>query len=193
MISTRKRLFSSVHRAFAIENIPYIAALVPGMAKENSKMSCAFFNETHSLDTNSNISDHLSKVVKGLYSTHPFWFYLNLQYEQIHTTCNTAPILQKYVAWRQGPRHLLQWIHILFDHTKTFPRAIFLSLRICNMFTLIGYSFFGKIRRYFLLQLSVSAAIACILFLICCSISKRRPCSIENCDLQMEHSTLPTC
>jgi hypothetical protein len=29
---------------------------------------------------------------------------------------------------KSGPRHLLQWIHILFDHTKTFPRAIFLSL-----------------------------------------------------------------
>jgi hypothetical protein len=36
----------------------------------------------------------------------------------------------------------------------------------CNMFTLIGYSFVGKIRRYFLLQVLVSAAIACFLFLM---------------------------
>jgi hypothetical protein len=33
----------------------------------------------------------------------------------------------------------------------------------------------------------------CFLFLICCSISEWSPCSIENCDLQMEHSTSPTC
>jgi hypothetical protein len=46
-----------------IENIVSVAALVPEMAKENSKMSCVFFSEIHSLLTNSNISDHLSKVV----------------------------------------------------------------------------------------------------------------------------------
>jgi hypothetical protein len=63
MVSTRKRLFSSVHRAFVIENTLSIAALVPGMAKENSKISYVFFNEIHSFRTNLNISDHLSKVV----------------------------------------------------------------------------------------------------------------------------------
>jgi hypothetical protein len=62
MVSTRKQLFSSVHRAFVIENTLSIAALVPGMEKENSKMSYVFFNKIHSLCTNSNISDHLSKV-----------------------------------------------------------------------------------------------------------------------------------
>jgi hypothetical protein len=62
MVSTRKQLFSSVHRAFVIENTLSIAALVPGMAKENSKMSYLFFNEVHSLCTN-NISDHLPEVV----------------------------------------------------------------------------------------------------------------------------------
>jgi hypothetical protein len=46
-----------------IENTLSIAALVPGMAKENSKISCVFFNEIHALRTNLNISDHLSKVV----------------------------------------------------------------------------------------------------------------------------------
>jgi hypothetical protein len=64
MVSTRKWLFSSVHRAFMIENTLSTAALVPGMAKENSKMSRLFFNEIHSLHTNSDISDHLSKVVR---------------------------------------------------------------------------------------------------------------------------------
>jgi hypothetical protein len=63
MVSTRKRLFSSAHRAFVMENTLSIAALVPGMAKENSKMSCEFFNKIHSLRTNSNISDYLSKVI----------------------------------------------------------------------------------------------------------------------------------
>jgi hypothetical protein len=63
MVSTRKRLISSVHRAFVIENTLSLAALVSGMAKEDSKMSCVFFNEIHSLHTNSYISDHFSKVV----------------------------------------------------------------------------------------------------------------------------------
>jgi hypothetical protein len=40
-----------------------IAALVPGMAKENSKMNCMFYNEIHSLRQNSNISDRLLEVV----------------------------------------------------------------------------------------------------------------------------------
>jgi hypothetical protein len=62
-VSTRKWLFPSVHRAFVIENTHCIAALVPGMAKETSKMSCVLFNEIHSIHTNSNISDHLSKLV----------------------------------------------------------------------------------------------------------------------------------
>jgi hypothetical protein len=63
MVSIRKRFFSSVHRAFVMENSFSIAALVPGMAKENFKMNCVFFNEIHSLRTTSNISDYLSKVV----------------------------------------------------------------------------------------------------------------------------------
>jgi hypothetical protein len=58
-----KRLFSSVHREFVIENTVSVAALVPGMAKENSKKSFILFNEIHSLRTDVNISDHLSKVV----------------------------------------------------------------------------------------------------------------------------------
>jgi hypothetical protein len=63
MVSARKQLFSSVHRAFVVENTVSIAALIPGMAEENSKMSCALFNKIYSLHTNLNISDHLSKVV----------------------------------------------------------------------------------------------------------------------------------
>jgi hypothetical protein len=59
MASTRKGLFSSVHREFVIENTLSIAAPVLGMVKGNSKMSCVFFNEIHSRRTNSNISDHL--------------------------------------------------------------------------------------------------------------------------------------
>jgi hypothetical protein len=62
MVSTRKWLVSSVHRALVVENTLSIAVLVPGMAKENSKTSYVFFNKIHSLCTNLNISDHLSKV-----------------------------------------------------------------------------------------------------------------------------------
>jgi hypothetical protein len=63
MVSIRKWLFSPVHRAFMIENTLSVAAVVPVMPKENSKMSYLFFKEIHSLRTESNISDHLSEVV----------------------------------------------------------------------------------------------------------------------------------
>jgi hypothetical protein len=43
----------------------------------------------------------------------------------------------------------------------------------CNMFTLICCSVSGKTSRYFLLQLLVSAAVPCFLFLTSCSMSKR--------------------
>jgi hypothetical protein len=36
------------------------------------------------------------------------------------------------VAWRQGPRHLLRQIHVLFDHMKTFPHAIAKSVSMYN-------------------------------------------------------------
>jgi hypothetical protein len=144
----------------------FIAALVPGMAKENSKMTkYIHFAQTRTFQTT------FQKSYVILYSIHPFWFYLYLQCEQIHKIRNTFQFLKKSVAWQKGPRYLLQWIHILFDHMKTFPRAIFLSLRVYNpwiermvvfycveckqsffgynMFTLIGYSLFGKIRHYF--------------------------------------------
>jgi hypothetical protein len=51
-----------------IENTLSIAALVPSMMKENSKMSCLFFNKIHSLHTNSNASDQLSEVVSDFVS-----------------------------------------------------------------------------------------------------------------------------
>jgi hypothetical protein len=74
--STRKWLFLSVHRAFVIESTLSIAALVPGMCnKEDSCMSCVFFNEIHSLYTDFNISDHFSKAVSDCVfylSIHPF-------------------------------------------------------------------------------------------------------------------------
>jgi hypothetical protein len=63
MVSTRKWFFSSAHREYVIENTLSVAALVPGMAKEDSKISYVFFNDVHSLRINSNISDHVSKVV----------------------------------------------------------------------------------------------------------------------------------
>jgi hypothetical protein len=38
------------------------------------------------------------------------------------------------VAWRQGPRHLLRQIHVLFDHMKTFPRAVAISVSMYNSY-----------------------------------------------------------
>jgi hypothetical protein len=38
----------------------------------------------------------------------------------------------KICCMAKGAKTLLQWIHILFDHMKTFPRAVFLSLRMYN-------------------------------------------------------------
>jgi hypothetical protein len=46
-----------------IENTLSVAALIPRMAKDSSKMSCMIFNEIHSLRINSNIFCHISKVV----------------------------------------------------------------------------------------------------------------------------------
>jgi hypothetical protein len=67
MVSTRKLFFLSVHRAFVIDNTRSIDALVPGMAKENSKMICMYvcmlLNEMPSLCTNSNTSEHHSTVL----------------------------------------------------------------------------------------------------------------------------------
>jgi hypothetical protein len=44
MVSMRKLFFTSVHRAFIIENTFSIDALLPGITKENSKM-ILFLNE----------------------------------------------------------------------------------------------------------------------------------------------------
>jgi hypothetical protein len=44
-----------------IENNPSIAAVLPGISKENCQIR--FLNDTHSLHTNWNISDYLLKVV----------------------------------------------------------------------------------------------------------------------------------
>jgi hypothetical protein len=46
-----------------MENTLSIDALVPGMAKDNSKMICMFLDEMLLLGTNLNASDHLSPVV----------------------------------------------------------------------------------------------------------------------------------
>jgi hypothetical protein len=71
------------------------------MAEENSKMSCVFFNEIHSLRTYSNISDHLLEVVI-LYSINPYWFYLYLKYEQIHNIGNTLKFFKKLLHGERG-------------------------------------------------------------------------------------------
>jgi hypothetical protein len=63
VVSTRKLFFSPVHRLFVIQNTLSIDALVPGMAKENSKIIYMFLNEMPSRCINSNTSDHLSTLV----------------------------------------------------------------------------------------------------------------------------------
>jgi hypothetical protein len=102
MVSTRKQLFSSVHRAFVIENTLSIAALVPGMAKEYYKMSCMFFNEIHSLHTNLNISDQLSKIVSDFVFHSSILVLLILQCEQIHTIHNTFQFFKNLLHGERG-------------------------------------------------------------------------------------------
>jgi hypothetical protein len=63
MVSARKQLFSSVPRAFVIENTLVYSCTSTRNGKREFQKSCVFFNEIHSLCTNSNISDHLSRVV----------------------------------------------------------------------------------------------------------------------------------
>jgi hypothetical protein len=68
------------------------------MAKENSKMSCKFFNEIHSLHTNSNTSHHLSTVVSDFVFHSPIlglliFAILTNSYDTQH-----FPILQKSAA-----------------------------------------------------------------------------------------------
>jgi hypothetical protein len=171
MVSTRKLLFSSVHRACVTENTLSIAALVSGMANENSKMSCLFLTKCI----------HFAQTRIFQTTFQKLWFCIPFIHSGFTYICNMNKFI-RYVTLsnsskiccmtKGGPRHLLQGIYILFDHMKTFPRAIFLTLRMynpwiermisfyyveceqsfgCNMFTLIGYSFFGKIRRYILL------------------------------------------
>jgi hypothetical protein len=101
------------------------------MAKEDYKMSSCFLKKYIHFAQTRIFQTTLQTVKVGLYSIHPFWFYLYLQYEQIRTLHN-FPVLHKSVAWRKGPRHLLPWVHILFDHMETFLREIFLSLSMHN-------------------------------------------------------------
>jgi hypothetical protein len=210
MVSTWKRLFSSVHRASVIENTLYSCTSTRNGRREfqnNGKREfqneLCVFNEIYSLRTNSNIFDHLSKVVI-LYSIHPFWFHLHLQYEQIHTIRNTFQFFKNLLHGKRGQDIYYNGFTFCSTAWKLFlvqssyrwgctvhgSKGMVVSYCLeCkqsffgwNIFTLIGYSFFSKIRRYFLLQLLLSAAIACFLFLICCRISEWPPCSIENCD-----------
>jgi hypothetical protein len=63
----------------------------------------------------------------------------------------------------------------------------------CNVFTLIGYSFFGKIRRYFFTS-TISFRSKCVFsFLDMLQYIRTTFMLIENCDLKMEHSTFPSC
>jgi hypothetical protein len=176
---------------------------------------CVVFNEIHSLRTISNISDHFSKVVRDSVFIHPSWFYLCLQYEQIHMIRNTFQFFKNLLYGERGQDIYYKDSHfvrrnekfsscnlLVTEDEQSMDRKEWLCFIVWNVnspssaaviFTLIGYSFFGKIRRCFLQKLLFSAAIACFLFLICCSISELLPCSIENCDLQVEDCTIPIC
>jgi hypothetical protein len=59
MLSTRMWLFLPVRTAFITEN-PSVAAIEQGMAKNNSKIICIFFEETASFYTKSSTWEHPS-------------------------------------------------------------------------------------------------------------------------------------
>jgi hypothetical protein len=106
-----------------------------------------------------------------LYSTHPFWFYLYLQYEQIHTILNTLLFFKNLLHGERGQDIYHNGFTFCSSTWKLFlvqssyhwgctihgskGMIVFYCVKCkqsffgCNMFTLIGYRFFGKIRRYF--------------------------------------------
>jgi hypothetical protein len=101
--------------------------------------------------------------------------------------------------------------HFVLPH-ENFLHANFLSLRMynprskgtvmfnfveckqsffgCNVFVLIGYCLLGEMRRYFLTATRIPYSSN---YFLCCSISDRPPCTIENSDLHMVQNTYPTC
>jgi hypothetical protein len=106
-----------------------------------------------------------------LYSIHAFWFHLYLQYEQILTACNTFHFFKNLLHGDRGQDISYNgftfcsttWKLFLVQSSYYWGCAIHGSKGMvvyyyveckqsffgCNMLTLIGYSFFGKIRRYF--------------------------------------------
>jgi hypothetical protein len=149
-----------------------------------------------------------------LYSIHPFWFYLYLQYEQIHMIHNTFQFFKNLLHGERGQdiyynrftfcsatwelffvQSSFHWgctIHgskeCLF-HCVECEQSFF----SCSVFTLIGYSFFGKIRHYFFTAALSFCSNCMFSFLDMLQYIRMTSMLYENCDLQMEHSTFPTC
>jgi hypothetical protein len=106
-----------------------------------------------------------------LYSIHPFWFYLYLQYEKIHTVRNTFQFFKNLLHSERGQDIYYSGFTFCSTTWKLFlmlssyhwgctvhgskGMVMFYCVECkqsffgCGMFTLISYSFFGKIRRYF--------------------------------------------
>jgi hypothetical protein len=107
-----------------------------------------------------------------------WWFCIPCIHSSFTYICNMYKFIRyatlssssKICCMTKGAKTFTAMDSHFVDHMKTSPHAIFLSPRIyipwierngcvllcgckqsfgCNMFTLIGYSFFGKTRRYF--------------------------------------------
>jgi hypothetical protein len=105
-----------------------------------------------------------------LYSTHPFWFYLYLQYEQIHKICNNFQFFKNMLHGERGKDIYYNGFTFCSTTWKIFLMqssyhwgctihgskwmVVFYcaeckqSFFVCDMFTFIGWSVFGKIRWY---------------------------------------------
>jgi hypothetical protein len=164
MVSARKRFFSSVHRLFLIENTLPITALVPGIAKENSKMSCVFFNEIH----------HFAQT--WIFQTsfqNCKWFCIPFIHSGFTYICNMNKFIRyvtlsnssKVCCMAKGamtfttmdshfvrPHENFSSCNLITKDVQSVDQQEWLCFTVwnaksffdCNMFTLTRYSFFGK-------------------------------------------------
>jgi hypothetical protein len=150
-----------------------------------------------------------------LYSINPFWFYLHLQYEQIHMIRNTFQFFKNLLHGERGQDiyynrfkfYSTTWKLFLVQSSYHWGCTIHGSKGMvvfycveckqsffgCNMLILISCSFFGKIRRYFFTATFSFCSNCVFSSLDMLQYIGTTSVLYLNCDLQMEHGTFPTC
>jgi hypothetical protein len=147
-----------------IENTLSIAALVPGMLKENSKMSCFFTKYIHFAQTRI-----LQTIFQKLWFCIPFihsgFTYICIRYVTLSNSskiCCMAKAAKTFTTMDSHfarPNENFSLCNLLItEDVQSMDRkgmVVFYCVKCkqsffgCNTFTLIGYSFFGKIMLLF--------------------------------------------